>query len=308
MANTRTSNQFSVGLWKTLSTSQADYVTDLPILAFASSVTPYLALVVKDKSGDIHRILFSKRGKKDKIIDSFLPEENCSLPQKIVGHTLPLIAEGLGCPNLIDLEGFFGVAMTHIFFDQMLPLFEDSPQVQKWFQNDWFNGKDANNQRDLLEEFDYQKETLETVGVELVGKKGKKESSTFASSLDALRATQSYMAFRSRKAISDNQLVHRSKAHLPLKDSVLLVDHLSQSDVQEAQIRNLKRAFNAGGESYASLLAVSRSAHKIHSSPIAVNVRPHYEFNTLAFDLSKTSYNSFVAWEIRRNSNLMLLA
>lgn len=83
MANTRTSNQFSVGLWKTLSTSQADYVTDLPILAFASSVTPYLALVVKDKSGDIHRILFSKRGKKDKIIDSFLPEENCSLPETL---------------------------------------------------------------------------------------------------------------------------------------------------------------------------------------------------------------------------------
>lgn len=308
MADKKFSNQFSVGLWKTLSTSHADYETTLPIMAFASSVTPYLALVTKDKKGDIHRTLFSKRGKKDTVVDTFQADEGCSLPQKLVGHTLPLIADGLSCPNLIDLEGFFGVAMTHIFFDQMLPLFADSPQINQWFENDWFTGKETDTRRDLLEEFDYQKETLETVGLELLQRKGKHNRSSFASSLDALRATQRYLAFRSRKTIADSQLVWRSASHLSLKESMLLVDHLSQSDVQEAQIRNLKRSFNAGGQSYASMLAVSRSTDRLHASPIAVRTNPHYEFNTLAFDLSKTTYSSFVAWEIKRNSNLMLLA
>ena len=308
MATKTVSNQFSIGLWKTLSTSQADYATDLPIMAFASSVIPYFALVTKDKKGDIHRILFSKHGRKDKIIDSFSGEDDCSLPQKIVGHTLPKIADGLGCPNLIDLECFFGVAMTHIFFDQMLPLFPDSPQIKKWFHDDWFGDKQESLKKDLLEEFDYQKDTLQRTGIDLMEQKGKKEQASFASSLDALRATRSYLAFRQRKKISDQELVFRDAAHLSLADSICLVDHLSQSEVQEAQIRNLKRAFNAGGTSYASMLAVSRAENKLGRSPISVQVNPHYEFNTLAFDLSKTSYNSFVAWEIRRNSNLMLLA
>ena len=83
MANTRTSNQFSVGLWKTLSTSQADYVTNLPILAFASSVTPYLALVVKDKSGDIHRILFSKRGKRTRSSTPSFPRRTARFPRRL---------------------------------------------------------------------------------------------------------------------------------------------------------------------------------------------------------------------------------
>ncbi len=306
MAETTISNQFPLGLWETLST-KGSRSANRPILAFASSFVPYFALVTQQGSM-IRRTLFSKRGKKEEVIDVYDGKEKCSLPQKIVGHTLPLIAKDLSCPNLIDLEGYYGIAMTHIFFDQMLPLFPDSGRLSRWLKNDWFAKKEVKGHKELLEEFDYQKATLETLGMELL-KSGKKETeSSFATSYDALRATREYLAFRTEGRVCDDQLVWRSISTISLTQSIDLVDRLTQSVVQEAQIRNLKRAFNAGEKSYASMLASHIHSMVLRSSPIATSSKPRYEFNTLAFDLSKTKYDSFVSWEIKRSSSLMLLA
>lgn len=307
MARDTFANQFSLELWDLLSAGAGLWEPDRPLMAFASSVAPYFALVVKDKEA-IKRIVYRKTGIQEKVVDTYTgPDEGCTLPQKLVGHSLPLIASGLSCPNLIDLEGYYGVALTHLFFDQMLPLFSDCNEVDKWFKQDWFIGSGTNVNKDLLEEFEYQKDTLETIGVELIRHKDKKARSAFAGSLDALKATQAYLKLR-RRPTKYKHLVYRAQAHMDLAVSCALVDHLSQSDVQIAQISNLKRAFNAQSGSYASALAVTkRGSSPLQRSPVAVHVTPHFEFNTLAFALSKTAYDSFVGWEIKRSSNLMLL-